>query len=377
MNFLYYLISFFVIINVIVFAHEFGHYFAARKVGVKVEKFSIGMGPELFGFSDKNGTRWCFSLLPIGGYIMMLGDGDIASTTENADSLEKLTGEEKTKSFIAKSNWEKMLIAFAGPFANYLYAFIVIVLMGCFYGMPSYAPIIGEVLKGSPAEKAGFLAGDKIISIDGKNIEKYREVLINIAASEKSKIDFVVERVGKQLPINVAPEITEKKKLFGGIKKTKLVGLKSAEPTFEKLSLLESVYRGFTDCAYATKEMFNVFSHLFAGKKSIDDFGGIVHMASIAGDLSKSGNFAVLIMFTVTLSLNLGFINLFPLPVLDGGRILICLVEQILHRKLNKKLQEYIMIVCAILLILLMLVTTLNDIMRIDMVHNYVSKILR
>ena len=128
---------------------------------------------------------------------------------------------------------------------------------------------------------------------------------------------------------------------------------------------------------YSTKEMFHAFSRLFAGKKSLDDFGGIVRMAEVAGDLSKDGNFAMLIMFTVTLSLNLGFINLFPLPVLDGGNILMCLIEQITGRKLNQKMQEYIMIICAALLIVLMLATTVNDVLRLDCVNKFVSKIIR
>ena len=377
MNFLYYLVSFFVIINVIVLVHELGHYLAARKCGVKVEIFSLGMGSELFGFTDKHGTRWRFSMLPIGGYVMMAGDGDASSTTDKGEeSLEGLSEEDKAKSIITKSNWEKMFVAFAGPFANYIYAFVVIVAMGFFYGVPKYAPIVGEVLKGSPAEKVGFLAGDKIISVDGNNIERYRDIVVNISNSEKPEINFVVEREGKQLSINVAPEITEKKRLFGGVKKTKLIGLKSPEPIFEKLSFMDSVSRAFKDCVSTTKEMLNVFSRLFAGKKSLDDFGGVVHMASVAGDLSKSGNFAVLIMFTVTLSLNLGFINLFPLPVLDGGKIVICFIEQVLRRKFNRKLQEYIMIVCAILLIFLMLITTVNDIARIEVVSNFISKLL-
>ena len=134
MSFFYYFLSFFLIINVIVFVHEYGHFQAARKMGVKVSTFSLGMGPELFGFTDKRGTRWTFSALPIGGYVMMLGDGDASSMTEDKESLKELSEEEKKKSFYAKSNWAKMWIAFCGPFFNYIYAFVVIVFMSLFYG---------------------------------------------------------------------------------------------------------------------------------------------------------------------------------------------------------------------------------------------------
>ncbi|GHU16856.1 zinc metalloprotease [Alphaproteobacteria bacterium] len=376
MDWVYYLISFFVIINVIVFVHEFGHYLAARKVGVKVTTFSLGMGPEVFGFDDKNGTRWRFSLLPIGGYVMMLGDKDASSTTHDEECLEGLTEEEKQQTIAYKSNWEKIWVAFSGPFANYIYAFVVLFIMGISYGVPKYMPIVGDVLKGSPAETAGFAAGDKIIAIDGNPIEKFRDVLISISNSDKEKLSFKVERNGKTLTIDVTPQITEKKKLLGGVKKTKTVGIKSGDPIFERASIVDSFTGAIGTCVSSTQEMFFMLSRLFSGKKSLDDFGGFVHMASVAGDISKSGNIALLILFTVTLSLNLGFINLFPFPVLDGGMILICFIEQVTKRKLNEKLQEYVMIACALLLILLMLATTINDILRLEAVNKFVCRIL-
>ncbi|GHU12656.1 zinc metalloprotease [Alphaproteobacteria bacterium] len=376
MDWFYYLVSFFVIINTIVFVHEFGHYWAARKVGVKITTFSLGMGPEIFGFNDKNGTRWRFSLLPIGGYVMMLGDGDASSTTEDEKTLEGLSEEEKQRSIIYKSNWERMWIAFAGPFANYIYAFVVLLIMGISYGVPKHLPIVGEVLKDSPAETAGFAAGDKILSVDGTQVEKFRDVLISISNDDNEKLSFEVERDGKSITLEVTPKITEKKKLLGGVKKTKLIGIKPGDPIFERTSLVDSFTGAIGVCISSTKEMCFMLSRLFSGKKSLDDFGGIVHMASVAGDLSKSGSFALLILFTVTLSLNLGFINLFPLPVLDGGRILLCFIEQVIRRKLNEKFQEYIMIACALLLILLMLATTINDILRLESVNKFVCKVL-
>jgi regulator of sigma E protease len=356
--------------------HEYGHYLAARKCGVKVSKFSIGIGPEICGINDDNGTRWCFSLLPIGGYVMMLGDGDIASATDDEESLEKLSEEEKTHSFLAKSNWQKMGIAFCGPLFNYIYAFVVVIVICIFYGVPTYRPIVGEVLKASPAEKCGILPGDKVLSVNGQKIEKYRDIVMKIADNNSEKINFLVERNGKQLLISVTPETKETKKLLGGVKKMKIVGIRSDTPIFEKKSFLSAVLYGFQVCIQSTGEMIYVLGKLFAGKKSLDDFGGVVHMASIAGDLSKDGHFILLIMFTVTLSLNLGFINLLPLPVLDGGKIFICLIEQVTAKTLNKIFQEYIMTGCAVLLIFLMLATTINDILRIEVINKFVSGLI-
>ncbi len=374
MNFLYYALSLFLIINVIVFVHEYGHFQAARKMGVRVTTFSIGMGPEIFGFEDKHGTRWIFSALPIGGYVMMLGDGDASSMTEDTESLKGLSEEEKKKSFYAKGNWAKIWIAFCGPLFNYIYAFVVIVMMSLFYGLPNYEPVVSFVKEGSPAEQAGIKAGDKILSVDNKKVEKFRDINLGILCSDNKKITFEIERKGVTQKIELEPEIKEEKKPWGTTKKTKLVGIGRGSPVYKKAGVIDSVKLGFKQCWDTTVEMCQVFSRLFKGKTSLDNFGGIVQMTKMAGDLTKSGHFAQLIMFTTMLSLNLGFINLLPLPVLDGGRIFICLVEQVSGRKLNEKVQEYLMIACAIFLIFLMLITTVNDILNIEAVSSFIFK---
>jgi len=377
MDFIYYVLSFLLIINVIVFVHEYGHYLAARLSGVSISKFSIGMGPELFGFNDKNGTRWCFSLLPIGGYVMMLGDGDASSTTEDEKTLEGLSEEEKSKSITRKSAWAKMFIAFMGPFFNYVYAFVVVAVMAFFYGMPNNSAVVGSVLSNSPAANAGIESGDKILSVDGKSVTRFRDVLMAIGNNKSGSIDFVIDRNGQEKKMVIKPEIKTEKTWFGSTKSRKLVGIASGVPTFEKRSLVDSVKLAVDECISGTKEMFYVFGKLFSGQQSIDNFGGVIRMGQIAGELSKSGNFAMLILFTVTLSLNLGFINLFPLPVLDGGRILICFVEKIIGRKLNEKMQEQVMIVCALFLVFMMIVMTINDIMHVEVINKFVMKFIR
>lgn len=375
MSALYYILSFLIIINLIVFVHEFGHYLAARSIGVEVTTFSIGMGPEICGFTDKHGTRWCFSLIPVGGYVMVLGDDDPSSTIESEEVKEKLTAAQRKRSIFSKNNWEKMFFAFAGPFANYVYAFVVTIFMAMSIGVPKYDTTVGEVLKDSAAEKAGFLAGDRIIAVNGENVARFRDVLIKISNSDSETVSFAVERGGEILLFDVKPDIKEQKKTMGGTRKVRMVGIKSGKPVFESMSLVPAISRAFTDCWNATKEMTVMLERLFLGKKSLDDFGGVVRMASVAGDLSKEGNFAMLVMFTIMLSLNLGFINLFPMPVLDGGRILIALIEEIAHRKIKPSILENIMVVCAVILILLMIATTVNDILRLESVSNFISRV--
>lgn len=374
MDFIYYVLSFLVVINIVVFVHEYGHYLAAKSRGVAVSTFSIGMGPELFGFTDKSGTRWAFSMLPIGGYVMMLGDGDIASATEDEKSLEKLSEEDKSKSITRKNEWEKIYVAFMGPFFNYLYAFIVLVLMAWLYGAPTDQAIIGKVMDGSAAQHAGLLEGDQVVRIDGKKTNKFRDVLMGIGSNKSGIIEMTIARNGELKKVIVSPNVTTEKTWFGGTKTKKLVGIISAPPKFEKKSFWESIGSAAKECLSSTKEMFFVFGKLFSGQQSIDNFGGFVRMGQIAGDLAKTGNLALLIMFTVTLSLNLGFINLFPLPVLDGGRIVICLIEKIIRRKIPEKLQEYVMMGCAIFLVALMLFMTVNDITHVEWVRKLLGK---
>jgi regulator of sigma E protease len=375
-DFLYYLLSFFIVINLIVVSHELGHYWAARKVGVKITRFSVGIGPEIFGFDDKNGTRWCFSAFPVGGYVMMLGDADISSSTESEESIKDLNEDEKKASIVCRNNWEKMWIAFAGPLSNYVYSFVVLLVMGMFYGVPKHLPVVGHVLENSPAAAAGFLAGDRILSLDGEKVNKFRDVLVLISNSDNEKFRFEIDRAGERLSIDVKPRIVEKDRPLGGKKKTMLLGLQSGDPGFERLSLLGAVANAFQECVSTTLEMVRMLSRLFSGKKSLDDFGGVVHMASVAGGMCANGNFAMLIIFTTMLSLNLGFINLFPLPVLDGGRILFYFFEEITGRKLNEKVMEYIVTACALLLIVLMLATTVNDVLKIEFVSKFISGII-
>ncbi|MBE6446882.1 MAG: RIP metalloprotease RseP [Alphaproteobacteria bacterium] len=376
MSFIYYIISFFIIINVIVFVHEFGHFLAARRCGVKVSTFSLGMGPELFGVTDKQGTRWCLSAFPVGGYVMMLGDGDISSSTKDKNTMKELTPEEKAQSFCAKSNLEKMWIGFCGPLFNYVYAFIVVLGMSWFYGIPTYSPVIADVLESSPAAEAGLLSGDKVLFLDDQKIENFRDINVRILHSDNETIKFTIERHGDVRDIYVTPKIEEVKKVWG-TKSVKKVGIARGNYELVRKGFFDSIKVAVLTCWNSTVEMFGMFGRLFSGKSSLDNFGGIVQMTKVAGGLAQSGDFSMLVMFTVMLSLNLGFINLFPLPVLDGGGILINFVEQISGRKLNEKFQEYLMISCAVLLIFLMLVTTVNDILNIESIGKFVSGLMR
>ncbi len=195
--------------------------------------------------------------------------------------------------------------------------------------------------------------------------------------SDAEKFQFEIERNGQQLFVEITPQIKEKRTLFGGVKKIKQFGIAQSSPTFERKSFSEAFTAACNECVTVTKGILESLTKLFSGKRSLDDFGSVVHVVSIAEKLSQEGNFAMLIVFTVTLSLNLGCINLLPLPVLDGGNIFMCLIEQISGKKINAQVQEYVMMFFAILLILLMLIMMANDIIRFDAVNNFISNLFR
>lgn len=374
--FVYSLIAFFFVINIIVVIHEFGHYLAARKCGVKVERFSLGMGPEICGFTDKHGTRWMLSAFPVGGYVMMLGDADAASVTEDKELYEKLNAKEKKQSIFAKSNLEKIFISFCGPFFNYLYAIVILFCIGVFHGAPVMKPEVGAVIENSAAQKAGFLKGDMILLADGKEVKDYRDIQMAVFKSAPgSSINFVIERAGNLQNISVVPEVRKKKGLLGE-KKEKILGIASGLTTFEEKSVSDAFYFAVDFCMARTLEFVQVFKRLFTGAESCENLHGIVHMANVSGHLLADGRIFSLIMFTVVLSLNLGFVNLLPLPVLDGGNIVICAIEGIFRRKLNDKFKEYLMGTFAIFLIGLMLFTIINDAANIEAVKNLLNKVV-
>lgn len=384
MDLLWNFITCLVLLNVLIIAHEFGHYISARYCGVKVERFSIGMGPELCGWTDKLGTRWMISWLPIGGYIAMLGEvevfaeeGKVDLKDENNESRKQQSSRPAERgSYLLINNWKKMLISISGPLANYVYAFVVFVIVCVFFGKPTLPPVIGEVLESSAAQSAGLQSGDFINSINDKGVKKFEDVMKCLKESEGDSIKFLITRNEMQHDVVVHPKFVEKISLFGGKKHVKTIGIKSPKTKFIELSVFDSIKYAFCECVDFTIKFCNLFSELFSGKKSLDDFGSVVNIASTAGDIFKSDGLLMLLIFTAKLSLNLGFINLLPLPVVDGGRFTISLIEQICGRSLNPKIYEKIMVVCAIFLLLLMLLTVFNDILRLESVTKIVERIL-
>ena len=363
-NVAYYVIPFIVLLGVLVFVHEFGHYLVAKLCGVKVDEFSIGFGKKLFGWTDRSGTLWKISAVPLGGYCKFLGDADASSGESNADDLPE---EDKKYAFAFQNPFKKLAIVIGGPGFNYLFA--IAIFTGIFWtlGSMDFPPIIGSVIKGGAAEQAGILPQDKILSVDGHPVKTFQEfrqeielnvtgtVALELMRGDK-KINLKVEL--KKIPLEV--ENNQNQKPMLGVS-----SVSTAEFTSDNLSLKEA----FVDACVKTWQMTTMtlrgVGQMISGRRGTEDLGGIVRIAEMSGDISKSNSWVDFLIFMALLSVNLGLINLFPIPLLDGGHVVIYIIEILLRREINERAKNYVFKAGFVLLIALMVFATYNDIVRL------------
>lgn len=477
--------SFVLVLSILVFIHEWGHYYIARKCGVRVDSFSIGFGKELFGWTDKNGTRWKFSMIPLGGYVQMFGDVDPASAghSDNVKGNEgaaarPMNEDERKVAFFNQSIGKRAAIVFAGPAINYIFAVFVLALLYTFYGQPMTQPLATAILGGSAAEKAGFEPHDKIIKIDGDEINSFEEIRRDVMVGLDEPRIFAIVRDGKEMQITTKPARLEEEDHFGFKQSRGMLGIlgpdyvidiahissvngvstegmdadairkKLASMMGQKLSItmgalkdkpeamivrplaaqnkaLLDAAKGITNVkdqkaeaknikaddtviednpddlqaaigpagnylvlaastetplmrynivqatAVAVKETvtitmstFDALGQIISGDRSAKELGGIIRIGAIAGDMARSGLIA-LITFTALLSINLGLINLFPVPMLDGGHLLFYLLEAIKGEPISENVQEYAFRFGLIVLVGIMLFANINDIMQL------------
>ena len=335
---------FLIILTILVFVHELGHYLVAIYNGVKVEVFSIGFGQELFGFTDKSGTRWKFSLIPLGGYVKMHGDLDESSS--KVDDSEKINKEE---SFHNKSISQRSMILFAGPAANFIFSFILLIFMNIFYGVSIDKPIISEALDAKPAFKAGLRSGDIILEIDDNKIERFSQIKQFIQVKDEQSVKILYNRDGKIKSVDV--KVVDKK-----------IGVKG-EISYEKLNFISSCIFSFSQLVEFTKMTLVGVYEIITGSRGTDELGGPIRIAELSGDFWSKGLQSTL-WFMMIISLNLGLINLFPIPMLDGGHLVLNFFEFINRGPLKKEFLEIAHTFGFVLLISLMIFATYNDIAR-------------
>lgn len=441
--------TFLLVLSILVFVHEWGHYIVARMCGVRVETFSIGFGKEIFGRNDKHGTRWKFSLIPLGGYVKMFGDTDPASaghaaTIKEGEEVRVMTYEERNVAFFAKPVWQRALIVFAGPAINFLFAIILLSGLFAFYGQPVTPPMASAIVKESAADIAGFQPHDRVVAIDGAAVRRFEDIRQRVAIALDTPMQFTVLRDGEEVVLSATPRREQLEDRFGfkhdrgvlgligavdGFGVDKVVAVngtpvatpeeaiplldlyldKNVEVTFKSASeekpgdtlilrplsgvnaalgdkearegqiLIisekvgnEIVKHGFgSSVYYALKETKDVtlgtltaLGQIITGTRSASELGGLIRIGAMAGDMASAGIIA-LITFTALLSINLGLINLFPIPVLDGGHLVFYAVEAVKGSPIPEKGQEYAFRVGFTVLIGVMVFANLSDIIQL------------
>ncbi len=355
--------SFIVLISIIVFIHEFGHFFVARLCGVKIDEFSLGFGREIFGFNDKKNTRWKFCLIPLGGYVKMYGDKNGASMPDLAEA-EKMSEEEKKHSFIFKNVYQRIAIVAAGPIANFLLALVIFTFLFQVNGLNKVLPIIGEVMENSAAAEAGLQKGDKVMAIDGKEIKDFEAIRAIISESADKKLQLTISRSNDVVEIFVTPKFQSRKDFFGDEIKVGTLGVTASEIAHEDLNLGQSFIQAGKETYSVSVAIFKAIGELITGKRSVEELGGPIKIAKYTGKTVEMGATAIL-WFVAMISVNLGVMNLLPIPVLDGGHLFYYLVEVIFRKPLSPQVQKIGFQIGLSLVLTLMLFTTFNDIRQL------------
>lgn len=354
------------LITVLVFVHEWGHFIVARRCGVRVTHFAIGFGPELFGWTDSKQTRWRFCLIPMGGYIKMLGDGDASSTTQ-----VEVAQNEKNLTLDSKTPWQRIAVAAAGPVANFLFAWVVLVVLMCAKGEPVLEPIIGGVKEGSLAAQNDVRQGDRIIRLADKDITTFHELRHELGAYAGKDIPLTLLRDGQTIEKTIALYTLDA--ASGEKVPQKQLGVMSPEPTYIAHTLLQAVPKALKVLWQLSVDMLQGLAMMVSGGRGAE-MGGLLSIGDMASQSVHNGLTSIA-WFLVVLSMNLGLLNLLPIPVLDGGHIFLNVLELIRKKPLNDRAQGIIFRVGFVLLMSVMLYANWNDLTRYG-VTKFVSKFI-
>ena len=359
-----YILPFILLILIVVFIHEYGHYYFAKKYGVGVTDFSIGFGKEILGWNDKSGTRWKICWIPLGGYVKFFGDRNVFSQADQENILKRYSVEDQKKLFVIKPLYQRVLIVFGGPLANFLLALVIFFSIYTFIGKDFTPAVINEVQKDSPAMMGGLKQDDIILEIDGNKVKSIMDVSKFITMSTSDFIDFKIKRSYDELIVNVKPNIVMGEDGLGNQLKKRMVGIKLGpykdEINHIKLGPAQAIYHAVNEVYYVTTSSLKYLGAMIIGKADSSQLGGPIRIAKISGQVAEFGILAFVSMMAY-ISISLGLVNLFPIPMLDGGHLMFYAFEKILGRPLTQKTQEGFFRIGLFLLLSLMFFTTFND----------------
>ena len=362
-----YLIPFVFVLSLVVFFHELGHFLVGRWCGVRILVFSIGFGPELIGFYDRHGTRWKISAIPLGGYVKFFGDQDAASTPDST-MLATMNANERAQSFMFQPVRKRAAIVVAGPLANFILAIVIFAGIFMLYGKQSMSARVDTVQPGSAAATAGFQPGDLVVAIDGNAIDDFADMQRIVSDSSGDKLKITVERDGVKQVLEATPQLKEVKDNFGNVHKIGILGISRsmapADVKFQPVSPPRAVWMGVQETWFVIDRTMSYLGGVVVGRESADQLGGPIRIAQISGQVASIG-FVALIHLAALLSVSIGLLNLFPIPLLDGGHLLFYIIEATRGRPLSEKAQEVGFRIGLAIVLMLMIFATFNDIVRL------------
>ncbi len=362
-----YIVPFLFVLTIVVFFHELGHFLVARWCGVRVTAFSIGFGPEIVGFNDRHGTRWKLSAVPLGGYVKFLGDDNAASVPDH-EGAKSMSEEERKVSFIHKPVRSRAAVVAAGPIANFILAILIFAGVFMVSGKQTTSPRVDTIQENSAAQAAGFKPGDLVLSINGSRIGSFADMqrIVSISAGEKLEVE--VDRGGEKVVLTATPQMREVKDNFGNVHRLGVLGIsRSMSPDdvrTETLGPVAALSAGAQETWFVVDRTLSYIGGIFAGRESADQLGGPIRIAQVSGQVATAG-FVALLHLTAVLSVSIGLLNLFPIPLLDGGHLLFYAVEAVRGRPLSERAQEMGFRIGLAIVLMLMIFATFNDILHL------------
>ncbi len=359
-----YMVPFILVISLLVFVHEMGHYLVGRWCGIRSTAFSVGFGPELIGFTDKRGTRWKISAVPLGGYVKFFGDEDVSSKPDS-DGLSGLTLEERAQTLAGAKLWKRAATVAAGPIANFILAILIFMVLFTVYGRMISDPVVSEVRPDSAAQTAGILPGDRLIAIDGEKVQTFEDVRRYVSIRPGTQINVTVERDGRDLSLPMVPTRTETTDQFGNKIELGIIGITTDQTrgNFRHVSYtpVEALVEGVRETGHVITGTFNYIGNLVTGRMNADQLGGPVRVAQASGQVATLG-FGALIQLAAVLSISIGLLNLMPVPILDGGHLVFYAIEAVRGRPVGSGAQEVAFRIGLAMIFSLMVFATWNDI---------------
>jgi regulator of sigma E protease len=362
-----YIIPFLFVLSLVVFFHELGHFLVARWCGVRVLVFSIGFGPEIVGFNDRHGTRWKISAIPLGGFVKFFGDENAASVPDSA-RLAVMDADERAHSFMFQPVAKRAAIVVAGPLANFLLAIVIFAGVFMLYGKQTMSARVDSVQADSAAAEAGFKAGDLVVAINGRPIENFTEMQRIVGANAGEPLAITVDREGNQLVLKATPALKEVKDNFGNVQRVGILGIsRSMAPEDLKLHPVappQAVVLAVQETWSVIERTLGYIGGVIAGREAANQLGGPIRIAQMSGQVASFG-FVPLIQLAAVLSVSIGLLNLFPIPLLDGGHLLVDLLEGVRGRPLSERAQEVGFRIGLAIVLMLMIFATFNDIVHL------------